>query len=284
MKEHIGFHLLENSFDYILSAAEHASLRTSRSWKYAILHLVAGIELLLKARLRNEHWSLLFQRIEQANEDSLLSGNFVSVDFANTVSRLQNISGINIDGTTMRYLDELRDIRNRIQHFAIDIELTQVKSLMVKGINFSLEFGRQYLSDEMLSMERQTRQIYKHLRKFEEFVSDRMKLIKPQLDTAVDLIDCPLCQQVTLIIGDGQPRCPFCEFTIEAAELAEIWGEGTIGGNCINCGAETLSFVLYNNEDGAAYCLSCGTTQRICIGCGVRFLGDGDYCTKCKIK
>ena len=63
-EERIRLHLLENAFDYLLSAAEYASLKSPRSWKYAILHLVAGIELLLKARLQQEHWSLLFQRVE----------------------------------------------------------------------------------------------------------------------------------------------------------------------------------------------------------------------------
>jgi len=49
--------------------------------KYAVLHLFAGIELVLKERLRREHWSLIFEKTDKANKLSLDKGDFVSVNF-----------------------------------------------------------------------------------------------------------------------------------------------------------------------------------------------------------
>ena len=280
-EERIRLHLLENAFDYLLSAAEYASLKSPRSWKYAILHLVAGIELLLKARLQHEHWSLLFQRVDQATEAILQSGTFISVDFDTACTRLQNIAGVIIAQLELEHLRELRGIRNRIQHFAIDIEIAQVISLVVRGLNFSLEFSRTNLPSQIVTMERQLSQIYRRIRKFEEFVSSRLEEIRPQLEAANDLIECRVCWQETLMIGDGDPHRPFCGFTRSAQELSEILWEGSWEGECIECGAETLCFVLYNNEDGAVYCTSCGTTQRVCLSCYKRFIGEGDYCPEC---
>ena len=57
----ITFGLLDNALDYLDQAAEHARKDTPRDWKYALLHLASGVELLLKAKLQEEHWSLVFQ-------------------------------------------------------------------------------------------------------------------------------------------------------------------------------------------------------------------------------
>ena len=111
-EESISFHILENALDHILSAAENAKLKSARSWKYAILHLVAGIELLLKARLQNEHWSLLFQKVDQASETDLQSCNFVSVDVetAEIMDEMRQ-EGITPSHFFMRAAKELRDLR-----------------------------------------------------------------------------------------------------------------------------------------------------------------------------
>ena len=281
-EERISFHILENALDYVLSAAEHANLHSPRSWKYAILHLVAGIELLLKARLQNEHWSLLFQRVDQASEDSLQSGNFASVDFETTCNRLENIAGVGIERLDLSYLNELKDIRNRIQHFAIEIEIAQVKALVAKGINFFLEFSQANMHEQVSAMGRPMERIHRHLRGFEEFVESRMDEIRPQLEDAPDLIECRVCWQDTLKIGDGDPHCPFCGFQTTAEELAEELGEGSLDEECLECGAETMCFVLRNNDFGVDYCTTCGTTQAVCVNCRRRYIGDSEYCIDCQ--
>jgi len=281
-EERISFHILENAIDYLLSAAEHAKFKTSRSWKYSILHLVASIELLLKARLQIEHWSLLFQNVDLASEDKLKSGKFISVDFNTACNRLKEIAGVNIEKSDLLYLDELRDIRNRIQHFAIDIGLNQVRSLVAKGINFFLEFSQTNMSEQISEMGRPMNLIHRHLRDFKEFAESRIAEIKPQLANAQDLIECSVCWQDTLIIGDGDPHCPFCGFRTNAEELAETLGEGPLDEECLSCGADTMCFVLYNNDFGVGYCTTCGTKHSVCQSCGRRFIGECEYCPECQ--
>ncbi|WP_261958315.1 hypothetical protein [Streptomyces nigrescens] len=61
-------------------------MRTPRDLKYAVLHLQAGTEVLLKARLRQAHWTLVLQDLSAELRKSrktpvserFASGNFVS--------------------------------------------------------------------------------------------------------------------------------------------------------------------------------------------------------------
>lgn len=57
MTNRIDSKIIENALDYVLSAAEHACKDNHRDLKYAVLHLFAGIELLIKARLALPDWS-----------------------------------------------------------------------------------------------------------------------------------------------------------------------------------------------------------------------------------
>jgi len=94
----IKLSLLENAFDYILDAVNQLQGKrpSKRRIKYGIIHLWSGIELLIKKRLMDEHWSLIFRDINKADINALNSGDFVSVYFDEAVTRLKNICGIDI--------------------------------------------------------------------------------------------------------------------------------------------------------------------------------------------
>lgn len=279
MIERLEFDLLENAADYVLSAAEHARRNEPRHWKYAVLHLVAGIELVIKARLQEEHWSLLFADVDKASEEALEAGAFKSVDFETACKRLQNIAAINIDPGSLKHLKDLRELRHRVQHFAINVDMNQIGSLLAKGISFFVDFCQENLPDQV--DETEMSYIYKHLYHFQEFTRDRLKIIQEELRRAPFLWDCPRCWQETLVIGENHPHCPFCGFQAEAGELAEQLGEGPMKGPCLKCGAEVLAFILFNNEDGACLCTSCGNMQRVCLSCYKHFIGEGDICPNC---
>ena len=80
--EQLQLNLLDNALDSLLSAAEAVQRNEGpRSLKEAVLHLGNGIELLVKARLAREHWSLIFSNTDQASYDKLTDAEFTSVDF-----------------------------------------------------------------------------------------------------------------------------------------------------------------------------------------------------------
>ena len=73
--------MLENGLDFIASGLKHIASPVSKfDLKYAVLHLSAGIELVLKDRLMREDWTQIFVKPEEATEEKLKSGNFKSVN------------------------------------------------------------------------------------------------------------------------------------------------------------------------------------------------------------
>ncbi len=92
------FNLLENALDYILDAVEQLQGKrpSKKRIKFGIVHLWSGIELLLKRRLMDEHWSLIFRDINKADKKALESGEFISVYFDDAVARLRKICGVDL--------------------------------------------------------------------------------------------------------------------------------------------------------------------------------------------
>ena len=129
-EERLTFGLISNAVDYLDSAADHALEDSSRAWKYALINVAAGVELLFKACLTQKHWSLVFANIDKADEKAFKAGDFVSVNFDETIDRMKNIAHITLPEADLKKLDHLRRYRNRVQHFAIDVAQEQVVSLI----------------------------------------------------------------------------------------------------------------------------------------------------------
>lgn len=125
----IEFDLLENGLDFIENSLK-AILDTDepQKLKYAVLHISAGIELILKEILRLEHWSLLFENINSADYNHLQSGDFQSVTFPSILKRLEGIVGGSITETHKKHFDTLKKKRNKIEHFAFKESSNALKS------------------------------------------------------------------------------------------------------------------------------------------------------------
>lgn len=67
LRRDMDFTPVRNGMDFLLSAFDHLSQRNgepgARDLKYAVLHLQAAVEVLLKARIIREHWSLVNPQI-----------------------------------------------------------------------------------------------------------------------------------------------------------------------------------------------------------------------------
>ncbi|MDO8612405.1 MAG: hypothetical protein Q7R32_06230 [Dehalococcoidia bacterium] len=281
MSDRLSLDLFDNALDFLVSSSGHALSDSQSDWKYALLHLAAAVELLLKTRLEQEHWSLLFADVDKADLTKLHSGDFKSIDFEGACARLAKIASVSIDEADLQHLDQLRKLRNRVQHFEIHVELEQIKSLLDRGINFFVGFMQENLPDRLAAHDPRFERIYGHLRELESFVETRLESIDHELKRAPDLVECGWCWQETLILGSGDPRCAFCGFTMPASEYVEYLGEGSTGGECLVCGEQTLSFVLVHNEFGYDHCVSCGTRQSMCLRCRHRSVGVNDVCPEC---
>ena len=264
---HLQATLLENALDFLLSAAESVGRDEGpRSLKEAILHLANGIELLIKARLATEHWSLIFADIDKASHSALMTGDFISVEFPKAVERLGQIVGVTIEQPSDSYLRNLRKLRNRLTHFHASLDLAQANSLIAKSMSFCIEFCRQH---DMTDRDAQDKlaDIHRNLVYFQEFVDERVTRILSEWNHVL-IWTCPSCWQETLIIDGGEAQCKFCSYMPDCHALAVENTDRNIE-TCPECGDSTFALTTQHNND-----------KWVCFSCGEH---DGDYgrCFRC---
>ncbi len=299
-EEQISFTLMENGLDFILRSLEYLTDDPdTRSLKYAVLHLHSGIELILKERLRREHWALVFEKPDEANMAKYEAGDFVSVQWKTCLSRLQGICKVDIPEDQRKLLEELKKKRNRLEHFGIVDTVLAVKGSTVPVLAFALDFINDEIGIDQLSESEVAllQQIRRALGNFQDFVSERTRSIAAQLDPyGKSIVTCPRCMQDAMVIDDGA-LCYFCGHRhddMEAAiqefvhDVLEIdWHTVARGGEwpvytCPGCGIDTLvDLKEAEQEDKPRFiCFYCGNHWDwghliFCSNCGQPYEPNG---------
>ena len=224
--DQVHFTLLENGLDFVWSAVEHLSVATSkRELKYALLHLVSGIELILKERLRREDWKLLFPKPEKANEVLYKAGAFKSIDFGQLIDRVE---GYCFDGDweAAESLRVVRRQRNRVEHFEATESAEAVIASTAEALGVILDFIRQELSGDDDAFtdteEALLTAIRGKLTDLDAFVETRLKNIAPELEKAYAVLPCPLCHQDALTVDDDV-ECLFCGYKADGEAAAHAY-------------------------------------------------------------
>lgn len=287
MTEPIECNLAENALDYLILAGEQAKEGSARMMKHALATLADGIELLLKARLEMRDWCLVFKDVDQASKGKYKSGDFQSVVFDQAVNRLENLCSVSIPKNHLAIIGELRQLRNRIRHFAISTERSVAISLIVKTFSFALAFVADHLQPLDDSLHDDLEQLRTLLGEFEEFVSARMAEIQSELASAFRVVQCPTCLQDTLALGEEEVVCLFCGYKTNGESAASCWVDRFCGFQsikddlidpqikqcpecdveaCVDMSSETdgrIGFVCFACGEGGDYerCITCG---RLC--------------------
>lgn len=300
----VAFTLLENALDFIYEATGRlGSEPTERDLKYAVLHLTSGIELILKERLRQEHWALVFQDVDKANHKAYEAGSFQSVTFRDCLTRLKGVCDVVISDDDSQTLTTLRDKRNRLEHFGIVDTDEAIQAAAAKCLIFVLDFIRDELADGISGHETIMGQIRDRCLAFEKFVTKRLMSIKPSLAQFSEVLTCPRCLQETMVLDDASVRCLFCSSSPTPEEAAAEYVSNVLqvsyrdvnkGADwplsyCSACGHETR--VVMDDPAGGPIgkrfvCFACEQASRnmdFCGSCGEPYdCGEGDdYTTIC---
>jgi hypothetical protein len=105
--------LTKNAFDFL----ERGITEFDASPKYSVIHFCAAVEMLLKARLMKEHWSLIVSKPEQASLAKFMAGDFISVTMDEARQRLRDIAGEDISADAFASFRTLANHRNKMIHF-----------------------------------------------------------------------------------------------------------------------------------------------------------------------
>lgn len=278
MSKDITLQMVENGLNFIAKSIETIE-KSDEDLKYSIINLHAGIQLLLKEILFQEHWSLIFQKIENAEKGKLRTGDFVTVNHDTLIQRLQNICEIQFEKQLLDDINWLRKERNKIEHYHLVVNLDVLKSNIVRLFTYLIPFLKSemiepgYISpeDERLS------EITEYLNEFDEYIKSRLKLIEDKVSKAKTVLQCPACQNETVeFLDETDAFCHFCDSQIEnftsqyIDNFIDVYSYIKDGGEsplmeCPECVQETF---LYLDED-----------QYICLTCGI-YLSQDDI-TSC---
>ncbi|MEV7512042.1 hypothetical protein AB0O57_29210 [Streptomyces sp. NPDC091201] len=209
----VEFTPVSNGLDYLLSAVEHlegAAPPDARSLKYGVLHLQAATEVLLKARLVKEHWSLVFANPGQATQQAYANGDFNSCTIDQALQRLQGIVSLDVPEDGRTAIGKLQRIRNGLTHFAHVENAHAVDAQAAKVLSFLLDFIHAHLKAEPGVAETMGH-LRAHLHRIQRLVDERMKGLAAALAPLTRrTVQCPQCDQWALVVGTPTIRCQFC--------------------------------------------------------------------------
>lgn len=210
----IILNLLDNGLDYIYQAVEPigvVSRRSQHSWKYTILHIYSGIELLLKEKLRQEHWSLIFQDVSSADLKRVENGDFISVYHDELIKRLQGIAKVTINDEPIK---KLRDLRNRFEHFEVNIALDECEEIVVAALDEIIKFWENNLKIiSTVEQQKKFETIKSITTGFETYREQRLRKFKEAIKGITEtksglIVFCPDCHSLSFaVFKDDEKEC-----------------------------------------------------------------------------
>ncbi|MGW2100009.1 hypothetical protein ACWCPX_20265 [Streptomyces olivaceoviridis] len=288
----LDFPPVRNGIDYLASVVEHLDEEESavepRDLKYAVLHLQAAAEVLLKARLLREHWSLVFKDPGRATRKDFDSADFESCSTGAAVERLRDIAGIDFEKKETEALSALAKDRNALQHYGLTHSAHAVEARAGKVLDFLMRFLEEELLPLLSGPERETAArdmvpVSDGVRNISSFVTRRLNRLRGELKGQESLtLQCPDCEQMTLVVVPGGGLCHFCGASWSSDEsiafdYLEARGETEEQIQlCPQCDdyalVEGVVFADDPNAAGALYCFACTARYTVgelisCAGC-----------------
>lgn len=133
MRQAVRMTLLENSYDFLnesLAASERAE-EQPKALKFAVLHIVQAIELLLKARLQAEHPSLVYENVDRRGK---------TVSLHQAVARIVGTTVIHLSSKEQRAIRKATEWRDAIVHHEFELPEYQVESVYTQLFEFISSF------------------------------------------------------------------------------------------------------------------------------------------------
>jgi hypothetical protein len=228
---HLFESVVRNALDYLDRSVEEMKLHP----KFAVVHFCTGVELLLKAKLLREHWSLVVDKPGSVSLAAFEAGQFISVSVKEAIQRLQQVASIRIPSDENLAYEVLRNHRNQLMHFfSSDYEGTlskktalQLESEQCRAWFFLQRRLEAWQSDFASFSDRFTRfrnQLHRNLTflkaKFVELRSE-IKIAKAKGGVVAA---CEQCRHVSALREDNNAplveyRCLVCDRTTPVLEL-----------------------------------------------------------------
>jgi hypothetical protein len=134
--------LRDNAHDFVnesLRAARRAE-QSARAWKFAIVHVVQAIELLLKERLRREHPVLVWENVDRQK---------YTVSLRLAVARITGPLGIELTPKELAAIEKAQRWRDLMIHYEFELNVLEAKAVYSRLFEFVTTFHATHLGGEL---------------------------------------------------------------------------------------------------------------------------------------
>lgn len=179
--------------------------------------------------MRQEHWSLIFEDVSNANEPKLLQGDFISVNHSELVKRLKGICNITINDEP---INNLRKLRNRFEHFEVKITILECKETIAEAVREMIIFWNKHISSNASAEQIEKFNFIKSMvYEFDVYVNNVLQkhnsIIESILKNSAGIkVHCRECNNNSFIIykdNNKECQCFVCERKVSKTEyLKEI--------------------------------------------------------------
>ncbi len=246
--------LVENALDFLEKAIDELNEHP----KYSVIHFHASLELFIKARLMEEHWTLVIAKGKEPDWDKFVAGDFKSVSLDEAASRLDKVVR---SGLSKRALEEFQGVakdRNKMIHFfhkahSPDADSKQKQEIIKKQLTawyFLHTLLREQWKNTFAPWSDRISDIDKSLRKFHEFLKiifDNLKdEIKNQKRVGILIRKCPSC-------GFKAKKHSKDKDTVYKSECMVC----NLKNSCLQIECEDCDSHVFFEDEGFSVCKSC---------------------------
>lgn len=275
MGSKINHTMLSNGLDFIATGLKEINSGNDMKLKYGVLHIFAGALLVMKEKLRQEHWTLLFSKIDKLSKKAYKEGDFPGVDYRVLIDHLENVLEIKISKADKDALEEFRKIRNKIEHFSFEFSATSVKTNAGKVLQFTVDFvNANFETDEFSEMEAILfDEIKESARKFKEYIEAKLKIIHNRVEAEKrDVFHCPDCHLKSLVREDSDFVCGICDLEdVSFEEVVNAHMDYELNMDSYSAAKDGYELPIHNCREcmeDALVPLNRAAERFICINCG----------------
>lgn len=211
--------LCRSGFEFLSESAEQIQDRP----KFALISFAAGMELIFKARLLREHWSLIVT--SRLDKRAFQAGDFISVSAKDALERITSVLGDAIPKDALSAYLQVSKHRNYVVHFFHPLDDDKFRQHVAKDMCLGWHHLERQLRTwkQFDKFAKDRERIHRSMKKARMYLSAVFDAAKPEIDL--------LRKQ-----GVKIANCAACAF--EAAALTQIAGS-VWKQDCKVCGTST---------------------------------------------
>lgn len=246
--------LLERLIENALGFLSHAIEALETAPKFSVIDFYTAVELFLKARLLQEHWSLVVAK--NPDWERFVSGDFASVTFDEACTRLDKIVQSPVPQRAREKFDAIRLHRNKMVHFFHAGEGSQhrvVEEIAIEQLHAWYELHqllRQQWKEVFKPWQNQLAGVEFQLRGYKKYLAATFDALGPKLAEisagGQEIWSCDRCNYPAAVVTDGdvsglrEAVCLVCGADSKCLEM-----------KCPNCGKGAVL------RDGADFSCEC---------------------------